>query len=320
MFFTWNTSTPRNDSKRKAVVVLVLVDMESVSALPSWHFWRSLQSLRAFFLWWSSLQLEDGRSLRKRCSKKIKKDSQTVSFHNDATISMTKTNIWLTIFHQPVPTLKQGHFRLVSVGWFPLLNYLLGWGHVTCDIAIIHPETWQTNCAVKMNWDLTTFSMVQPFQKVWELLSLADPFPACAIVTGLSEGFGSWKASVLWQRETWRLKHELKHATWYLVVPSATCNSCIAGDVLLQQRCQVFSSSQQAMLPSAPHFGWQHIFLGCEDSTLAPLQMANISLLWWPAGSGEFPFFWLFITSELDWKILKLFGSPATMWLFGHLT
>lgn len=45
------------------------------------------------------------------------------------------------------------------------------------------------------------------------------------------------------------------------------------------------------MLPSAPHFGWQHIFLGCEDSTLAPLQMANISLLWWPAGSGEFPFF-----------------------------
>ena len=172
---------------------------------PSFLAFLKITSITAgFFLWWSSLQLEDGRSLRKRCSKKIKKDSQTVSFHNDATISMTKTNIWLTIFHQPVPTLKQGHFRLVSVGWFPLLNYLARHRNNS-------PRNMTTNCAVKMNWDLTTFSMVQPFQKVWELLSLADPFPACAIVTGLSEGFGSWKASVLWQRETWRLKHELKH-------------------------------------------------------------------------------------------------------------
>ena len=135
--------------------------------------------------------------------------------------------------------------------------------------------------------------MVQPFQKVWDLLSLANPFPACAIVTGLSEGFGSWKASVLWQRsagigitlflvETWRLKHELKHTTWYLVVPSATFNSCIAGDVLLQQRCQVFSSSQQAMLPSGPHSGWQHIFLGCEDSTfmVASRGLYEVSQRW----------------------------------------
>ena len=160
--------------------------------------------------------------------------------------------------------------------------------------------------------------MVQP-----ELSSLANPFPACAIVTGLSEGFGSWKASVLWQRsagigitlilvETWRLKHELKHTTWYLVVPSATFNSCIAGDVLLQQRCQVFSSSQQAMLPSGPHSGWQHIFLGCEDSTFVVA-----SGKWW---SPRFlrRIVWSF--TEVDWKTLRLCGSPATMWLFGHLT
>ena len=31
--------------------------------------------------------------------------------------------------------------------------------------------------------------------------------------------------------------------------------------------------------------------LAAKIPTLAPLQMANISLLWWPAGSGEFPFF-----------------------------
>lgn len=129
MFFTWNTSTPRNDSKRKAVVVLVLVDMESVSALPSWHFWRSLQSLRVFF--WMILSTWGWEKLGETCSKKIKKDSQTVSFQNDATISMTKTNIWLTIFHQPLPTLKQGHFCSVSSAWFPLLAYLAGWGHVT---------------------------------------------------------------------------------------------------------------------------------------------------------------------------------------------
>lgn len=168
--------------------------------------------------------------------------------------------------------------------------------------------------------------MVQPFQKVWELLSLADPCPACAIVTGLSEGFGSWKASVLWQRETWRLKHELEHTTWYLVVPSAIylqqlhCRGCPVATAM--PGIFVVPTSDVAVstpLRMTTHIPWLRRFHTGPFADGEHITFAVASGKWW------IPFFlpmtvWSFLTSELDWKILKLYGSPATMWLFGHLT
>ena len=61
--------------------------------------------------------LEDGRSLRKRCSKKIKKDSQTVSFHNDGRNNLNDQDKHLAHNISPARAYSETRSLSFSICW-----------------------------------------------------------------------------------------------------------------------------------------------------------------------------------------------------------